>query len=105
MADTKPRARSRTAGSNGARSNGSDQPAGSQEATGKAGGASAGMEVLLTDASLGPVRRWLPGRAMAKAGAKLATRPDKAARRAVGLGGELAKIAIGRSEVAPAKGD
>jgi polyhydroxyalkanoate synthase len=65
----------------------------------------AGMDVLLADAALGGVRSWLPGRAAAKAAAKLVVRPDKVARQALGLGAELAKIAVGRSEVAPPKGD
>jgi len=64
-----------------------------------------GLEVLLTDATMSGVARWLPGRSLAKAAAKLATRPDKVARSTLGLYGELARIAAGRSDVAPAKGD
>jgi polyhydroxyalkanoate synthase len=60
---------------------------------------------MLTDAATSPMRRWLPGRSLAKVGLKLATRPDKVARRGAGLTAELAKIAIGRSEVAPPKSD
>src|SRR3954452_256169 len=67
--------------------------------------ASAPLDVLLTDAALGPVNRWVPGRAVAEVATRLAVRPDRVARRAAGLGAELAKIAAGRSEVAPAKGD
>ena len=60
---------------------------------------------ILTDARSGPVRRWVPGRAGVKLAAKLAVRPDKVARRGAGLAAELAKIAVGRSEVEPPKRD
>jgi polyhydroxyalkanoate synthase len=66
--------------------------------------ATAGLDTILTDAALGPVRRMLPGRASAKLAAKLALRPDKVARRGAGLAVELARIAAGRSELeAPPK--
>ena len=66
---------------------------------------SAGLDTLLTDAALGPVRRMMPGRATIKLAAKLAVRPDKVARRGAGLAAELTKIAVGRSDVeVPAKG-
>jgi polyhydroxyalkanoate synthase subunit PhaC len=64
-----------------------------------------GLDEILTDAAVGPGRRWFPGVAGAKAAAKLAARPRAVARRTLGLGAELAKIAAGRSEVAPARGD
>jgi polyhydroxyalkanoate synthase subunit PhaC len=67
--------------------------------------AGAGLDVLLADASLGGMGRWFPGRSVAKTAARLALRPDRVARRTAGLYAELAKIAAGRSEVAPAKGD
>ena len=63
------------------------------------------LDALLTDAAIGPGRRWLPGRAGIEVGARLAARPDKVVRRGAGLAAELAKVAVGRSEVAPAKGD
>jgi hypothetical protein len=65
----------------------------------------AGLDVMLTDATVSGVARWLPGRSLAKTAARLALRPDKVARRGLGLGAEVAKIAMGRSEVAPHKGD
>src|SRR3954468_18180701 len=65
----------------------------------------AGLDVMLTDATVSGVSRWLPGRALAKTTAKLARRPDKIARTTFGLAAELAKVAAGRSEVEPAKGD
>src|SRR3954454_3337486 len=66
---------------------------------------SAPLDMLLTEASLGPGQRWIPGVAGVKAAAKLAARPQKVVRRGAGLAAELAKIALGRSEVAPSKGD
>ena len=66
---------------------------------------SASLDTILTDAALGPVRRWVPGRAGAKLAAKLALRPDKIARRSAGLTAELAKIAVGRSEIEAPKRD
>jgi polyhydroxyalkanoate synthase len=59
------------------------------------------LDTLLTDAALGPVRRMVPGRAGIKLAGKLALRPDKVARRGAGLAAELAKIGVGRSELAP----
>jgi len=66
---------------------------------------SASLDTLLADAGGGATRRWFPGVAGAKLVAKLATRPWKVARRGAGYGGELAKIAIGQSDVAPSKKD
>ena len=65
----------------------------------------AGLEVMLTDATVSGVSRWLPGRSLAKTVAKLGLRPDKLARTTLGLTAEMARIAAGRSEVEPAKGD
>ena len=66
---------------------------------------SASLDTLLTDAGGGATRRWFPGVAGAKLAARLATRPWKVARRGAGYGGELAKIAVGQSDVAPSKKD
>jgi polyhydroxyalkanoate synthase subunit PhaC len=67
---------------------------------------SAGLDMLLTEAANGgPVQRWIPGLAGVKAAAKLAARPERVARRTGGLAGELARIAVGRSKVAPDKRD
>ncbi len=63
------------------------------------------LDSLLSDAGGGATRRWFPGVAGAKLAAKLATRPWKVARRGLGYSGELAKIAIGQSDVAPSKKD
>jgi polyhydroxyalkanoate synthase len=66
---------------------------------------SATLDTLLSDAGGGATRRWFPGVAGAKLAARLATRPWKVARRGAGYGGELAKIAVGQSDVAPSKKD
>jgi polyhydroxyalkanoate synthase len=63
------------------------------------------LDMLLSEAAVGPVQRWTPGVAGIKATAKLASRPRKVVRRGAGLATELGKIAIGRSDVAPAKTD
>jgi polyhydroxyalkanoate synthase len=69
-------------------------------------GARAGLDVLLTDATVGRgTRRFIQPRAVAAVGAGLARHPRSLARRAVGLGSEIARVATGRSEQAPAKGD
>src|SRR4051812_19264016 len=67
--------------------------------------ATASLDQLLADAGRGPVRRWFPGVAGAKLAARLATRPWKVARRGAGYAGELAKIAVGQSDVAPSQKD
>jgi polyhydroxyalkanoate synthase subunit PhaC len=74
-------------------------------ASSRSGRGGASFDELMTDAALGTQRRWLPGVAGVKAVAKLATKPDRVARRTGGLAAELAKVAAGRSEVAPPKGD
>ena len=66
---------------------------------------SAPLDQLLSDAALGPVSAWMPGRAGLEVAGRLALRPHKLARRALGLTAELAKVAAGRSEVEPPKGD
>jgi len=67
--------------------------------------AQAALDVMLTDAAVGgPSRLPRPGVA-ARLGAGLARHPDRAARRADGLGSELVRVATGRSEVLPAKRD
>ena len=75
-------------------------------ATGARAGAEAGLEVLLTDAAVGGgTRRFIQPRAVAEVAVGIARRPSRAAARARGLGTELARVAAGRSEQTPAKGD
>jgi len=66
--------------------------------------ARAGLDVMLADAATGTPRFFAPGPAV-KVAAGLARRPGGVARRAVGLTGELARAATGRSQLAPATGD
>jgi polyhydroxyalkanoate synthase len=49
--------------------------------------------------------RFIPGRAGLAFGAKLARRPDRIAKRVGGLSAELARVAAGRGQAAPARGD
>jgi polyhydroxyalkanoate synthase len=84
---------------------------GKPQPTGRAGRTTAAgrsaLDVLLTDAAVdaGTRSRFVKPGAAAKVVARLARRPDRTARRIGALGGELARVASGRCEVAPAKGD
>jgi len=75
--------------------------------TGPASAAADGspLDVMLTDAALGPVRRMLPGRAGLKLWARLAGRPVETTRLGVETVVELGKIAVGSSDVAPGPRD
>src|SRR5690242_19482947 len=66
-----------------------------------------GLDVMLTDAVLedSGMGRFLKPRAAGRTLTGLARHPQRAARDAVGFGAELARVAVGRSEVAAAKGD
>ena len=66
---------------------------------------STGLDMLLTEAAGGPWQRWTPGMAGLKAAARLATHPQKVAEHAASFATELARIAAGRSKVAPDKRD
>jgi polyhydroxyalkanoate synthase len=69
-------------------------------------GARAGLDVLLTDAVVGRgTRRFIQPRAVAAVGAGVARHPRSLVRRASSLGSELARVAAGRSDTAPPKGD
>lgn len=63
------------------------------------------LDVLLVDAALGPVRRFLPDMSTARWAVSLARRPRVTARRLGGLAAESAKVVVGTSEVAPKRGD
>ena len=72
-----------------------------QDAAAEAPADTAGpLDMLLADAALGPARRFIPGQAMARFAARLASRPQLVAGRLASLGGELARITAGRSELA-----
>ena len=65
------------------------------------------LDVMLTDAAVerSGVRRFLRPATAAKVVAALARHPDRVIRRVGGLGGELGRVASGRSQSAPPKGD
>lgn len=63
------------------------------------------LDVMLTDAALGPIRRMLPGFAGVKLAAQLASRPVGTTRLAARTAVELGKVVAGRSTVAPAARD
>jgi polyhydroxyalkanoate synthase len=67
----------------------------------EAADAAAALDLVLAAAALGPLRRLLPGRAGLRFAAGLARRPHKVARRAAWLAGELARVGLGRSTLAP----
>jgi poly[(R)-3-hydroxyalkanoate] polymerase subunit PhaC len=59
------------------------------------------LDLLLTDASRGMLRRFLPNRSTARFGMALARKPDTVARRVAGLASDLGAVAAGRSALAP----
>jgi len=65
----------------------------------------AGLDVMLGEAATGGPPRFLAPGSAVKVGAGLARHPEHVAARAVGLATELARVAAGRSQLAPAKGD
>ncbi|SFK36802.1 PHA/PHB synthase family protein [Geodermatophilus ruber] len=68
--------------------------------------AALGLDMLLVDAARGPLRRMIPpARTVLRFGAALARRPRSVARRAGTLAGDLGRIAIGRSDIAPSPKD
>jgi polyhydroxyalkanoate synthase subunit PhaC len=77
------------------------------EGPGNVAAARAALDVMLTDAAVSQCRasRFLDPVATAKLTGALARRPPALARRLGGLGAELARVAAGSSELAPAKSD
>jgi polyhydroxyalkanoate synthase len=72
------------------------------------GGAAAvgsGLDVMLTEASGGSMRRWLPGSAGLRLIGKLVSQPGPLLQHGGELVTELGKVAAGRSQLAPAKSD
>lgn len=63
------------------------------------------LDVLLVDAALGPLGRFLPEKSTARWALSLARRPDVTARRLGGLGAEARRILAGASTVAPDRKD
>ncbi|HEY1917805.1 MAG TPA: alpha/beta fold hydrolase [Streptosporangiaceae bacterium] len=67
--------------------------------------ATAPLDLLLTDAATGMLRRLNPGGSGLRLAAALASRPRLVAGRGRGLAAELARIAAGRSQVQPSRRD
>ncbi len=65
------------------------------------GAAAAPLDLLLADAALNPIRRFVPGVSGLRFAANLARRPGRVASRGREFAGELARIGLGRSELAP----
>ena len=63
------------------------------------------LDLLLSDAALGVLRRFQPDGSVLRLGLSLARQPRSVARRAAALGAELGRIAAGRSALAPAPRD
>jgi polyhydroxyalkanoate synthase len=63
------------------------------------------LDVLLLDAAVGPVRRFMPDLSTARWAVSLARRPRRTARRLGGFGAEAGRILTGTSTVAPHRGD
>jgi polyhydroxyalkanoate synthase len=73
--------------------------------TGARAAASASLDVFLTDPAVNGTRRFIAPRAIAGVAGGVARRPHRVIGRAAGLGTDLARVAVGRSERAPARGD
>ena len=67
--------------------------------------AAAPLDLLLTDAALGVLNRVVPDGSGLRLAAALASRPRLVAGRGTRLAGELARIAVGRSQVQPSRRD
>jgi polyhydroxyalkanoate synthase len=63
------------------------------------------LDLLLTSAAVGPLRRLVPNASWARMTTGLASRPRTVAGRAADLAGELGRIAIGHSDRAPSRRD
>ncbi len=63
------------------------------------------LDLVLPDATLGTLRRFVPDSSLVRYATRLATRPAMVARRAAKLTADLADIAKGSSEIAPERRD
>jgi polyhydroxyalkanoate synthase subunit PhaC len=61
----------------------------------------AALDMLLTQAALGPARRFFPGRSALRFARAVASRPGLVASQARALAGELARVADGTSDITP----
>jgi polyhydroxyalkanoate synthase len=67
--------------------------------------ARAALDILLTDANRSARQRFIPGAEAVKLTAKLALKPHRVARRTGRLGADLARVAAGRADIGPPRGD
>ncbi|HWD81214.1 MAG TPA: hypothetical protein VG497_20110, partial [Kribbella sp.] len=74
-------------------------------AAGTADDLAAPLDLLLTSAAVGPLRRFAPNAAWARMAGGLAARPRTVGHRAAHLAGELGRIAIGHSDRTPSRRD
>ncbi len=81
------------------------QPVDARPPAAEAADAAAALDLLLAAAALGPLRRFLPGAAGVRFAAALARRPSELARQATSLAGELARVGLGSSTLAPSPRD
>jgi polyhydroxyalkanoate synthase len=81
------------------------QQADARTSTGEATDAAAALDLLLAAAALGPLRRFLPGKAGARFAVALARRPHHLARRTTSLAVDLARVGLGSSTLAPSPRD
>src|SRR6516225_6414727 len=78
-----------------------------RDSVGARAAARSALDVMLTDAAIedAGVRRFIKPTAAVKLAAELARRPQRLAGRVAGLGQELVRVAAGRSQQAPSRGD
>jgi polyhydroxyalkanoate synthase len=81
------------------------QPAEGRPASADAADAAAALDLLLAAAALGPLHRFLPGRAGVRLVTALARRPGRLAREATSLAAELARVGLGSSTLSPSPSD
>jgi polyhydroxyalkanoate synthase len=63
------------------------------------------LDMLLSEATRSPLRRFVPGMSGLRMTAALARRPQRVVRRGFGLTADLARIGLGRSDIAPDEKD
>lgn len=80
-------------------------PAAQEQGSGKSAAEGSPLDVMLTDAALGPVRRLLPGKAGVKLAYRLASRPVDTTKQGLRTAGELGRVVVGRSKVEPSPRD
>jgi polyhydroxyalkanoate synthase subunit PhaC len=81
------------------------EPGTAGASTTEAADAAAALDLLLAAAALGPLRRFAPGAAGIRFATALARRPRALAHRATWLAGELTRVGLGRSTLAPSPRD